>query len=58
MCNGKPFWADLVIWRIAIDAWLGAKQKYMLKDFEWKVWETEWENAKAVGIYELCGRPR
>lgn len=47
-----------MIWRIAIDAWLGAKQKYMLKDFEWKVWETEWENAEAVGIYELCGRPR
>lgn len=58
LCDRKPFWADLVIWRIAIDPWLGATQKDMLKDFEWKVRETEWENAKAVGIHELCGRWR
>jgi hypothetical protein len=58
LCDGKPFWADLVIWRRAIDVWLGAKQKDVLKNFEWKVRETERENAKAVGIYELCGRPR
>jgi hypothetical protein len=32
--------------------WLGAKQKDVLKNFEWKVRETERENAKAVGIYE------
>jgi hypothetical protein len=58
LCDGKPFWADLVIRRRAIDAWLGAKQKDVLKNFERKVRETEWENAEVVGIYELCSRLR
>lgn len=58
MCDGKPFWADLVVRRRAIDAWLGATQKDVLKNFEWKVRETKRVHAKAVGIYELCGRPR
>lgn len=56
MCDGQPFWANLVIWRTAIDDWLGAKHKDVLKNFEWKVRETERENAKVVGIYESCGR--
>ena len=61
LCDGKPFWADLVIWRgvrSAVDAWFGAIQKDVLKNFDRKVMETERENTKAVVIHELCGRPR
>jgi hypothetical protein len=58
LCDGKPFWADLLIRRSAVDAWLGAKKKDELENFDWKLMETERENTEAVGIYELSGRPR
>jgi hypothetical protein len=59
LSDGKPFWADLVIWWRAVDAWLGAKKKDVLKNFDRKLMETEWENTEVVGICELCGtRPR
>lgn len=41
LCDGKPLGADFVIWRRAVDPWLGATQKDVLKNLDWKLVERE-----------------
>jgi len=52
--DGEPFGADFAIRRRAIVAWLagwlGATEKDVFNNFDWKIWESELENAIVVGI--------